>query len=447
MQQKKIVDDPLLRGFFRQWYNIYFICLKVMKEHYPKIVHLKNGIKVWYIPNYRSALLNVGFWTLGGGSMETNNTLEYYHFLEHMVCDFTSTKYPDGRQNNKTLKTMGVDLQGEVDDDTMHIWMEGHERAADLMLDMLMNTILDYKLDATRFEGERESIITELQGYQNDPFNALDEFREKTLYKTHPIAKTLDERIASVKKATPESLTAFFPRAVVADRIIVYVSGNLPSPKKHLHRLCYALAKLPKRVPLLSVDVLHSYMPPYVKPGLRKIKLDANQTDRTDIVWKVHLNEFNDDYAIFDAFEMIFNTKLFDLLRIQKGLIYHVNIDSRYDAINRHISYFAIELEVNNKKSIQPTIDSTLEFIRTVDITETDLLQCKREETNRYEQSRLDLVQLDYAWDYVPSLLLNETLTLAKAQHNRFQTLSLHEIKAAMRKYLQVSEAYIFVGQ
>lgn len=418
-------------------------------EKKPDVIRLKNGVKIWYIPNRKSKLLNIGFWTLGGYSMETKATLEYYHFLEHMLADFTSSKYPNGLQNNKILKTLGVDLQGEVENNTMHIWLEGHARAADVMLDMVTHGILDYQLDLERFKQEQEAIITELQGYQNDPFLTLEEYRERKLYPRHSVSATLEERIRNIKKSTPKSLSKFYKESVIPERIIVYVSGYLPNAKENLRHLKRSLSKLPKRKPLLTLTQLRNYRPSEsFKPNVYTVKLSGNHTQRVDFVWKTgHMNEFHRDYEVFDALEMLFKMKLFDILRIDKGLIYSVKIKPRYDNTNEHLSYFAIELEVNSRKNIKPTIEATLGFVSDLNaITENDLLQCKREETNRYEGMLLDRNQLDYAWDYVPAILMNEYIPYSKMMHNKFQDITLKNIKHTIRTHLAVEKAYVFIG-
>jgi predicted Zn-dependent peptidase len=221
------------------------------------ITCLKNGLRIWYIPNRKSKLLEVGFWVLGGQSMETPKTLEYFHFLEHMLADFTSPRYPNGAENNKTLKTLGVELQGEVQNNTMQVWMEGHARAHRIMIDMVLNVLSAFKIDPHRLEQERESIITELNGYQNDVFLTLEEYRRKHLHPKHILESTIDDCIKSVKNANIKSLMDFYNKSVLTDRTVVYISGYLPNPEKSLNTIKRQLSKIPN--PILNMVFIKSH--------------------------------------------------------------------------------------------------------------------------------------------------------------------------------------------
>lgn len=419
---------------------------KVSKNFSSKVIHLKNGLKIWYLPNRKSKLVNVGFWTLGGMAMETKETLEYYHFLEHMVADFTSEKYPNGSQNNKSLKSIGVDLQGQVEDLTMHIWMEGHSRASDVMIDMLVNTLLHYKMDPKRFEQERESIVTELQGHKNDPFHVLEEFREKILYPNHALSATLNDRIRNTKKATIKKLSNFFKKAVLTGRTIVYVSGYLENPDKSLKLLKTKLSKMKKSKPLVSLNEYKNYKPsPISNKNMKRITLKESYTSRIQLIWKVPLTEFNDNTKYLYAFESILKTRLFDLLRIQLGLIYNVTVESTFDILNENLSTYIIELEVSTKNNIQPTINATLDFIDKMDISENDLRQAKLEETNDYEGNKLNC-NLDKYFDYISYLLTNRKIVSFRKKHINFQSLKLKKLKEILRKLIPTQNVFIFVG-
>ena len=413
-----------------------------------QIYTLNNGLRIWYAPNKRSKRLNIGFWTLGGMSTETFDTLEYYHFMEHMAADFTSNKYPNGSDNNRDLKTLGVDLEGEVRENTMHVWMEGHARAADTMIDMCINTVLDYKIDPRRLEQERESIVTELNSYMNDPFYVVDEYRDAKLKPNHVSSATLKQRIKSTKAATAKQLVDFFKKAFTAERTIVYVSGYLPNAEKTLKMMKRKLSKMKKHKPLVTLDQLKAYKPNVkIEPGVHDVFQSDAYTYRIELIWPINITAFHKDQQYFEALELILKTKLFDLLRIQLGMIYHVKLsNSHYDIINPHLSHFEIEMEVSLKRHIKPTIKNTLDFLanHVANITETELLQAKREYANIYEDKKLNC-NLDRWWDYAPDLLMHEPVVSFAKQNQRFQRLKLDKLHDVIDKYLDTDAAYVLV--
>jgi hypothetical protein len=280
----------------------------------------------------------------------------------------------------------------------------------------------------------------------------LEEYREKALYPGSSVSAGLNERIRNIKASSTSKLHKFFTQACIPSRTIAYISGNTGSKKmskKLLHNLKKDLRTISSRKPFISLSQLRQFRPrPKVRPGTtRKVRLRDAHTHRIDFLWKLDFNEFDDKYKYFDAYESILKTRLFDLLRIQLGLIYHVKVDSRYDIVNPRMSYFVLEIEVSGKKHVQPTIDATLDFIDDLgNISETDLLQCKREEENEHEERKLNVYKLDAYNDHVNSLLLKKPVMSFTRQHNEFQSIKLHELRSCVEKYVKRDLAYTFVG-
>lgn len=419
-----------------------------MSENNFKVYTLKNGLRIWYAPNNESKRLDVGFWVLGGMATETEDTLEYYHFMEHMAADFTSSKYSDGSANNKNLKSIGVDLEGEVVENTMHVWMQGHSGAAKTMIDMCIHTLLDYKMDPRRLEQERESIITELHGYMNDPFYVMDEYRESKIHPGHVMASTLKRRIRSVKAATMDGLVDFFKSAVSTERTVVYLSGNVPNAGAVLRNMKTQLSKMKKVKPFFELSTLRNYTPRItISPGIHTVYNREANTQKIQIIWPtINIDCFDSKQRHFEALELILKTRLFDLLRIQLGMIYHVKLTgSHYDMINPRLSFFQIEMEVSLKRHIKPSIENTLHFITNPDnITETDLMQAKREDANSYEDQRLDH-RLESVWEYSQPILMKQRIVSPKERHEQFQKIELQDLRDTIKTYLDPSKAYTFV--
>ena len=74
-----------------------------------KIKTLKNGLRVAIDQSpTETKLLEVGVFILGGFYTENRKTVQYYHFLEHLLADMTSKKWPDAEKNIKRLSRKGI---------------------------------------------------------------------------------------------------------------------------------------------------------------------------------------------------------------------------------------------------------------------------------------------------------------------------------------------------
>ena len=79
-----------------------------------KTEKLKNGLRLLTMNNkdndiiYLKIMINIGW------DMETKENLEIAHFFEHLFCQYTSTKYSDGKQNRRDLSFKSIEIDAET---------------------------------------------------------------------------------------------------------------------------------------------------------------------------------------------------------------------------------------------------------------------------------------------------------------------------------------------
>ena len=165
-----------------------------------KIINLKNGVKILYIPFLKSKLVQIKVKVLHGQINENKNTAEFGHLLEHLNAKFTSKKFPNAKENSEKINNYGGNRNASITDYFTEYYVEGSIKHYDFFMDLILNSVLDFKFDSTIFEQEKQSVIEELHSIKSDPWNKLNEKTYDVLYKNLPYAINYDERIKNTKK-------------------------------------------------------------------------------------------------------------------------------------------------------------------------------------------------------------------------------------------------------
>ncbi len=426
-------------------------------EHLPdgKIVTLKNGLRIWTIPKPSKDCktydkVHLGLFIYSGLYTERKEEIEYNHFLEHLLAVFPSKKYPKSRDNNSLLEKNGITALGTVDEYKTHIWLEGLPDSFDLMIDYFINGLLDFKVDDSIFRQEKIAVLTELTDTLNDPFCKLDELYQNILYPGHPLSLPMSYHIYNVKRTTPQKLEDYFKRMLNPKYMIVYVSGNLSERGYQIaiSKFSNMLSdfKIPKAIPALDMKRLENYNPIKRKaPNVYYIKNDT-PTTKMEWIWLTNtkIGDVQDD--ILDAIESILKDKLFDQLRMYKGLIYTIKIYKHTDPINKYISNLNVSTDVIGKKALLKTMKEFARIINTLDqtITHDDLLQYRRKKYREY-QDKFGYCNLETPIEnHIEKLLfIGKTKSLEIEMEEKLNV-TLPQIKNCIKEYFTLDKSYIF---
>lgn len=183
----------------------------------------KSGLKVLVVKRPKNPKMIHLQYVLGIGSdLESGRQLEITHFLEHLFVSLTSKKYPDSKINRELLSRNNITYSASIGTkNTVHEF-SFRKTKLDLFLDLLVNAIIDYRVDRKIFKNEQNSIVEELHEILDDSLYKLDTYTDSMIYRGHnrTISQTL--RLSNTLKVTPEQIQHFwekyyrFPYAVLA---------------------------------------------------------------------------------------------------------------------------------------------------------------------------------------------------------------------------------------
>lgn len=221
--------------------------LSLVSSGVPQRSILPNGLRVIteHVPGVHS--LAVGIWVNAGSRDEAPDISGISHFIEHMVFKGTS-----GRKTHhiaQYLEAVGGYVNAYTTKDSTCYYariLRPHlGRALNLLSDIVMNATLPER----EIEKEKQVIIEEMRGADDDPEDLLHDRFEELLYGKHPLGQPVIGREHTVRSFTREHLRDFIARHHTAANIIVTAAGAVDH--ENLCALCEReLSSLPPGVPI-----------------------------------------------------------------------------------------------------------------------------------------------------------------------------------------------------
>ena len=249
--------------------------------------------------------------------------------------------------------------------------MNGLAKHKDLMLDMLLQSFIDFKTDTKIIKQERNAVIKELQERRNNTWNSFYTKEYKVKHPGHYRKENITnyiKRIKSAQKATADKLLLFRKQNYKFDRSMLTLVGDFGSLNDIIKLVCKLLdtklVKKPRKLPLYKNLFPSIYPPETTKRNMIHFVENKNaKTSKLLITFKINNDAFSNDKFKYNMVSNLLSRGLSSILkrrlRSKMGLVYYVstNGDLAYD---KAYSYFDINTEVDHEK-IPQAIDAVLD--------------------------------------------------------------------------------------
>ena len=195
-----------------------------------EMVVTDSGLRVVVESIPGSAVTSVGVW-VKVGSMHESKSAQYCsrgvaHLTEHMVCrgGFSTTS----SEMSEQVGLMGGDSNAETERDFTAYWSRVPSSDSERALKMLLDSILDPRMDEDEFPAEINAILDEIDAYEHDPEKrALDMLFERVLWGTPLSMSVGGSRQEFLRAAGPETALPFWCDHYALDRMTVVVVGDV----------------------------------------------------------------------------------------------------------------------------------------------------------------------------------------------------------------------------
>ncbi|EDY38392.1 peptidase, M16B family protein [Cyanobium sp. PCC 7001] len=291
----------------------------------PQLDTLPNGARIARMPLPEAPLVCVDFWCRAGSAFEQPGESGLAHFLEHMV--FKGSAHLEPGEFDWRIEAMGGSSNAATGYDDVHYHVLIPPAAAPEALDLLLELVLEPRLEREAFQLERQVVLEELAQSEDQPEDVALQRLLRLGCGDHPYgAAILGERQALLHH-TPAAMAGFQRRLYGANGCVLALAGALDSVAASLDSRIQngALARLapipsPPPPPALAVQ-----------PGQHRIALPRLESARLLMLWQLPAAE--DLHAVMGADLLTTvlaegrRSRLVALLREELRLVESIDLD------------------------------------------------------------------------------------------------------------------------
>lgn len=310
---------------------------------------LKNGMKL-LVEKRPSESVVVALQVNVGANNEDDGNRGISHFIEHMLFDGTSKRssYEIGNE----IERLGGELNAFTSHDRTVYYVVLPKKHFAVGLDVISDMIKNPKFSEEYIEKERRIIMDEANLTQDDPKFYQFILFLKNMYEKHPIRHPLYGYKETISRMSRNDILAYYNKYYVSNNMCLAIIGDVDAEieliekffgslkNKKLNRQLFTEEKaaVKSKTVVEQRKILHSYLV---------------------FGYKVPNRNDDDSYAI-DVIRAILargqSSKLFDELRIKRGLCYFVGGDNE---AGLDYGYFTIYVGTDKKN-----IDEVVGIIR-----------------------------------------------------------------------------------
>ncbi len=190
-----------------------------------KITTIDNGLRIVTesIHHVRSASLGI---FMGVGSRDEDDSISgISHFIEHMLFKGTNTR--TAHQIVDEIESRGGYPNAWTDKEMTSIHAGVLAEDAPLAMDILCDMLLNSAMDPEEMVREKSVVIEEIKMYEDSPDEIIHDLFEETLWKKHPLGRSVIGTEKTVSSFTRENLLDYIRTQYVPGRIVISAVGNI----------------------------------------------------------------------------------------------------------------------------------------------------------------------------------------------------------------------------
>lgn len=407
----------------------------------PAVTHttLANGLQVVVIPDHRVPVVSHMVWYRVGSSDEPSGKSGIAHFLEHLMFKGTA-KVPPGELSKIVARNGGEDNAFTTQDATVYFQRVAKDRLR-LVMELEADRMFNLRLNATDVDNERKVILEERRmRVDNDPGGILSEQMGAVMYLAHPYGTPIIGWEHEIRSLSREDALSFYKRFYAPNNAILVVAGDVEGPEVvKLAEEIYGPLK-PSDAPVARSRVSE----PEPRAARRVVLKDERIAKET-----VSRQYLTPSYSVAAPRE----AEALDLLaailgsantgRLYKKLVVEEKKASAaggwFSATlqdSGRLGFFAVTASGASLEGLEASMDAVIEDVRDKGVTEAELERVRNSEIAQLIYDADNQVNLARAYGW--ALITGRTIDDVNQRAQRFAAVTVDDIKAAARKYLDI---------
>ena len=268
--------------------------------------------------------VSVAFYIPVGSRYEAPEENGIAHFLEHMI--FKGTKTRSALDIALQIEGAGGTMNAFTTEDQTCLETRGPAELLPVLIEIMADMIWHSSYDQEEVDREREVIAEEIIMYQENPGDHLHDLLSEALWPEHPLGRPITGTEASIMGINSDQFKKFTSEHYLSKGITLAVSGNV----KHLDVVKLAEQFLPN---LTSPQKdITPFQHDLTKSNDLVILHDQREIEQTHLAIAFHTDgRHSDTRHVLRVLSLLMgetmSSKLFQQLREQRGLCYHIASD------------------------------------------------------------------------------------------------------------------------
>ena len=187
---------------------------------------LDNGLRIISstMPHTRS--VSICFFMGVGSRHEADEQAGISHFIEHLLFKGTE-KRATSKEISETIEGVGGALNGGTDRELTLYWAKVAQPHFNLALDVLVDMLLNSKLNQVDIEKECQVILEEIRMTKDIPSQQVYMLIDELLWPGHPLGRDIAGSKESVTAITRDMIIEYLKEKYAPANAVITVAGNI----------------------------------------------------------------------------------------------------------------------------------------------------------------------------------------------------------------------------
>ena len=238
---------------------------------------LANGAELVSLELAETPLVCLDFWCRAGSVFEADSESGMAHFLEHMV--FKGSQSLAAGEFDRRIEALGGSSNAATGFDDVHFHVLIPPQAAAEALDLLLDLVLEPRLEPEAFAMERQVVLEELAQSEDQPEEVAVQQLLAMACPGHAYGLPILGQREALLAHEPEAMDAFHRRLYGGGRCVLALAGALAGTDLEARAAEGALASL------APLDGLPPLEPLRVNAGERRLELPRLEAARLLMAW------------------------------------------------------------------------------------------------------------------------------------------------------------------
>jgi predicted Zn-dependent peptidase len=289
----------------------------------PLRQQLSNGVELVQLDLPQAPVICIDFWCRAGSAWESPAESGLAHFLEHMVFK-GSNQLPAG-EFDRQVEALGGNSNAATGFDDVHYHVLIPPEAAAKALELLLDLVLQPRLDGGDFAMERQVVLEELAQSEDQPEEVAFQELLRRACPGHAYGLPILGRREALEAHTPDHMARFHQRQYRADRCCLAIAGPLAGLDLMAQLEASPLGRLQASTEIAAPTSLA------LQPGDHTLELPRLEAARLLMAWRLPAAAQLDAVVGADLLTTLLaegrRSRLVERLREQLRLVESIDLD------------------------------------------------------------------------------------------------------------------------